>query len=135
MRRTAEHLEAAQHELARLKDDHSRIEAENITLQRQLDRQNDEKNALLRSREVEFSKGKEFQASVYDMEARNRNKEDMVMSLRKEMDDVRFSNSSMQDRLGGIKQEIEALSTHCRVLEHQNHDLNKELEHFVQTDE
>lgn len=57
------------------------------------------------------------------------------MGTRKEIDEVRFSNNSMQDRLGGIKSELEALSIHCKVLEHQNKDLNVELESFVQTDE
>jgi hypothetical protein len=38
LRRTAEHLEAAQMELARLKDEHARLESENVAQQRQLDR-------------------------------------------------------------------------------------------------
>lgn len=72
-------------------------------MQKQLDRQSDEKNSLLRQREVEFAKGKEFQSSVYDYEARNRSKEDQLLVVRKEMDEVRFNNLSMQDRLGTIR--------------------------------
>lgn len=57
------------------------------------------------------------------------------MASRKEIDDVRFSNSSMLDRNDDIKQEIEALQKHVNLLEGQNRDLNVELERFVETDE
>lgn len=89
----------------------------------------------MRQRELEFSKAKEFQASVYDFEARYRNKEDQALSIRKELDEVRFSNTSMQDRMTDARMEFEALSQHCKVLELQNKDLNVELEKFVETDE
>lgn len=38
LRRTADHLEAAQLELARLKDEYQRAEGDNVAFQRQLDR-------------------------------------------------------------------------------------------------
>lgn len=41
---------------------------------------------LLKQREMELAKAKEFQASVYDFEARNRMKEDQMMGVRKEID-------------------------------------------------
>lgn len=55
--------------------------------------------------------------------------------MRKELDDVKFSNSSIIDRNGDLKAEIAALQQHISVLESQNKDLNRELENFVQTDE
>ena len=69
------------------------------------------------------------------MEAKNRSRDDQVVHIRKEIDDVRFSNSSMIDRNGDLKQEIEALSGHVNLLQSQNRDLNIELEKFVETDE
>jgi hypothetical protein len=57
------------------------------------------------------------------------------MASRKELDDVRFSNSSMLDRNDDIKAEIDALQKHVSLLESQNRDLNIELERFVETDE
>lgn len=51
------------------------------------------------------------------------------------MEEVRFSNSSMVDRNGDLKAEIDALSQHILVLQAQNRDLNRELEKFVETDE
>ena len=38
LRRTADVLDSSQGDLARLKDEHQRLQAENISLQRQLDR-------------------------------------------------------------------------------------------------
>jgi len=39
------------------------------------------------------------------------------------------------ERNGDLKGEIDAVGSHCNVLEGQNKDLNIELERFVQTDE
>lgn len=47
--------------------------------------------------------------SLYDLEAKNKNRDEQIHLIRKEMDDVRFSNSSMIDRNGDLKAEIEAL--------------------------
>lgn len=62
-------------------------------------------------------------------------RDDQIVQARQELEDVRFSNSSMLDRNGDLKGEIEALQKHIDVLQLQNQDLNTELERFVQTDE
>ena len=69
------------------------------------------------------------------MESKNRSRDDQIIVIRKELDDVKFSNSSIIDRNGDLKAEIAALQQHINVLEAQNKDLNRELENFVQTDE
>lgn len=89
----------------------------------------------MRARDLELGKNRELTASLYDVEAKNKNKEDQIMHARKELDDVRFSNSSMLDRNGDLRGEIEALQQHIAVLDAQNRDLNRELEKFVETDE
>ena len=58
-----------------------------------------------------------------------------MIVFRKEIDDVKFSNSSLFDRNGDLKAEIAALQQHIAVLEQQNRELNRELEKFVETDE
>jgi len=55
--------------------------------------------------------------------------------LRKELDDIKFSNSSIADRNLDLRNEIAAWQQHVNVLEGQNRDLNTELEKFVETDE
>lgn len=57
------------------------------------------------------------------------------MVARKEQDNIRFSNNNIQERNGDLKSELDALNSHCNVLQGQNRDLNVELERFVQTDE
>ena len=54
LRRTAETLDAAQSELALNKDQSGRLQADNVAAQRQLDRQNEERVALLRQRDMEL---------------------------------------------------------------------------------
>jgi hypothetical protein len=80
-----------------------------VSLQRQLDRQLEEKNGLLRQRDLELGKNRELTGSLYDVEAKNKVKEDQLLQTRKEMDEVRFSNNSMIDRNGDLRGEIEAL--------------------------
>ena len=104
-------------------------------MRRQLERQTDEKLQLSRQREMELGKNRDLQANVYDLEAKIRNREDQVSVVRKDLDDLKFSNNSMLDRNGDLKGEIEALQNHIGVLEQQNKDLNGEMEAFVNTDE
>lgn len=135
LRRAAEALEAAQADLARLKDDSQRLQGDNLSQQRQFDRQNEEKVALLRQRDLELQKNRELSALLFDLESKNRSRDDQIIVARKELDDVKFSNSSIVDRNADLKSEIAALQVHVNVLEQQNRELNKELEKFVETDE
>jgi len=72
---------------------------------------------------------------VFERETRLRNTDDQLMVSRKEQDNLRFGNSNMLERNQDIKAEIDALQSHCSVLQNQNKDLNVELERFVHTDE
>jgi hypothetical protein len=54
LRRTADVLEGAQLELARLRDESGRLSGDNVALQRQCDRQSEERAALLRQRDIEL---------------------------------------------------------------------------------
>eukprot|EP00347_Sterkiella_histriomuscorum_P002862 403366509 len=135
LRRTAEALDGAQAELARLKDDSQRLQGDNLGQQRLFDRLTEEKVALLRQRDLELQRNRELSALLFDLESKNRSKDDQVIVTRKELDDVKFSNSSILDRNADLRAEIAALQAHISVLEAQNKDLNRELENFVQTDE
>ena len=57
------------------------------------------------------------------------------MVSRKEQDNIRFSNNNILERNQDLKSELDALNSHCNVLQGQNKDLNMELERFVHTDE
>lgn len=89
----------------------------------------------MRQRDGELSKNRDMSAILYDLEAKNRARDDQIAIIRKELDDIKFSNSGLLDRNADLKAEIAALQQHISVLEVQNRDLNRELEKFVETDE
>lgn len=64
-----------------------------------------------------MSKNRELTGSLYDLEAKNKSRDEQIYIVRKEMDEVRFSNSSMIDRNSDLKAEIEALQAHINLLQ------------------
>lgn len=72
MRRTTEACEQANGELARTKDDHSRLMVEAQALQRNLDSQLANKADLQRQAENEDAKNRDFQTQLYEREQRHR---------------------------------------------------------------
>jgi chromosome segregation ATPase len=135
LRRTHEALENANAELMRTKDDHSRLMVESQSLQRNLDGQLTEKSDLQRQAEGEDARNRDLTSQVFERENRLRNTDDQLMVSRKEQDNLRFSNNNLMERNSDLKAEIDAVQSHCNVLQSQNKDLNVELERFVQTDE
>ena len=65
---------------------------------------------------MELSKNRDLQANIYDLDAKIRTKEDQAALCRKDLDDLKFQNSSMLDRNLEVKREIEALQSHVNVL-------------------
>jgi hypothetical protein len=76
LRRAAENLDGLRSELAHSKDEGHRLGEESVALQRQLDRQNEEKSNLMRLRDSEAMKNRELTASAYDVEGRLRSVND-----------------------------------------------------------
>ena len=95
--------------MARLKDDSQRLQGDNLGQQRLFDRLTEEKVALLRQRDLELQRNRELSALLFDLESKNRSKDDQVIVTRKELDDVKFSNSSILDRNADLRAEIAAL--------------------------
>lgn len=44
-----------------------------------MERQNEEKVALLRNRDSELGKNRDIQSALYDLEARNRSRDDQIL--------------------------------------------------------
>ena len=57
------------------------------------------------------------------------------MSMRKDLEGARYSNSALLDNNSNLQVEIDALNNHIRVLSLQNEDLTKELDQFVEANE
>lgn len=94
-----------------------------------------EKSDLVRRSEAELARNRDLSGNLYDLESKIRNTDENLAGSRREQDELRFQNSSIQGRIEDLRAEIEALQQHCNVLTHQNRDLNAELERFVETDE
>jgi chromosome segregation ATPase len=135
LRRTCEALDSASGEMARTKDDHSRLNAEVTALQRNLDGQLAHKGDLARNAENEDARARDMNAQAFERENRLRAADDQMNVGRKEQDNMRFNNNNLLERNNDVKSEIGALNQHCHVLQGQNKDLNVELERFVMTDE
>lgn len=74
-------------------------------------------------------------ANIKDLEMKIRTKEDQIMFMRKELEGARFSNSALLDNNSNLQVEIDSLNNHIRVITHQNEELTKELDQFVQANE
>ena len=110
-----------QNELNHLKSLEEKYRNENSDLQRRIDQES--------ARNIELT------ASIKDLEAKIRAKEDQIMFMRKELEGARYSNSALLDNNSNLQVEIDSLNNHIKVISHQNDELTKELDQFVQANE
>ena len=94
-----------------------------------------EKSELVRRSDGELARNRDLSANLGDLEAKNRATDDNLTVTRREQDDLRFANSSLQANNVDMRAEVDALQHHCNVLSGQNAELNAELTRFVDTDE
>jgi regulator of replication initiation timing len=85
-----------------LKSLEERYRLENTDLQRRID--------------SEGGKNVELAASIKDLETKIRIREEQIISMRKELDGARYSNSALLDNNSNLQAEIDALNNHIRVL-------------------
>lgn len=64
-----------------------------------------------------------------------KDKEENLYAVKKDIENLTYSNTNMRGDLNDYMSEKEALERHSRILLGQNDDLTKELERFVNTDE
>ena len=128
-------LEDTERELARVREENSRVSAENAALRRDNERVAGENYDL--RKEVDFQEGRNADVSVQirDSELRLKEKEDMLFALRRDVESLRVTQSQGRTDNGDLLAEREALEKHAQCLQGQNADLAGELERFVQTDE
>ena len=94
-----------------------------------------EKSELVRRSDCELARNRDLSANLGDLEAKNRATDDNLTVTRRDQDDLRFANSSLQANNADMRAEVDALQHHCNVLSGQNVELNAELTRFVDTDE
>lgn len=72
---------------------------------------------------------------IRDSELRLKEKEDVLFSVRRDVESLRVTSSQNRTDAGDLLAERDALEKHAQCLQGQNADLALELERFVQTDE
>ena len=90
---------------------------------------------LQRRLEQESDRVSEITGGVKHLEIKIRLREEQILSMRKELEGARYSNSTLLDNNSNLQAEIDALNNHIRVLQINNEDLTKELDEFVQANE
>lgn len=80
------------------------------------ERYRQENTDLQRRIDGEGSKNIELSASIKDLESKIRIREEQIISMRKELDGARYSNSALLDNNSNLQAEIDALNNHIRVL-------------------
>ena len=103
-----------QNELNHLKALEEKYRNENVDLQKRID--------------SEGGRNVELTASIKDLEAKIRAKEDQIMYMRKELEGARYSNSALLDNNSNLQVEIDSLNNHIRVITVQNEELTRELD-------
>lgn len=116
LRTLIQNLDAASAELARTREDHSRLTADCQALQRNLDGQLVQKGDLSRQAANEDARNRDMQAQLHERDVKLRATEDQLILSRKEQDDLVFSNKNLMERNAAIKAEIDAVGSHCNVL-------------------
>lgn len=57
------------------------------------------------------------------------------MYMRKELEGARYSNSALLENNANLQVEIDSMNNHIRVVSHQNDELTREIDQFVQANE
>ena len=110
-----------QNELNHLKQLEEKYRNENTDLQKRID--------------SEGGRNIELNTQIKELEGKIRAKEDQIMYMRKELEGARYSNSALLDNNSNLQVEIDSLNNHIRVITHQNEELTRELDQFVQANE
>jgi len=120
-------LEDTERELARVREENSRVSAENGALHRDNERVAGE-NFDLR-KEVDFQEGLNADVSIQirDSELRLKEKDEVLFGAKRDVESLRVTQSQNRTDGGDLTAEREALEKHAGCLQGQNADLAGEL--------
>ena len=98
-------------------------------------RYKDENGELQKRIDQEGCQNVELSGAIKELEVKIRQKEDQLMYMRKELEGARYSNSALLENNSNLQVEIESMNNHIRVVSHQNDELTREIDQFVQANE
>jgi len=106
----------AESEVVKLKQQQANYQAELEHLKALEERYRQENADLQRRIDSEGGRNVELSQSIKDTESKVRSREDQIMSMRKDLEGARYSNSALLDNNSNLQVEIDALNNHIRVL-------------------
>ena len=128
-------LNEADREIASLKSQMSNFLNELNHLKSLEQRYKDENGELQKRIDQEGCQNVELSGAIKELEVKIRQKEDQLMYMRKELEGARYSNSALLENNSNLQVEIESMNNHIRVVSHQNDELTREIDQFVQANE
>lgn len=135
IRQKSVQLEDTEKEIARVKDLNAQQNVEIVALRRDVDRVSADCYDLRKNIEGTESRNADLGSNIRSQDIQCKEKEDNLYGIKKDIENMSYTNGNMRGDLNDYMQEKEALERHSRILLGQNDDLTKELERFVNTDE
>ena len=135
IRNKATNLQDHEREIARIKDLNGQQNVEIVALRRDVDRVSSDCYDLRKNIEGTEARNCDLGGQIRSLDIQNKEREDGLYAVRKDIENMNYTNGNMRGDLNDYMAEKEALERHSRILLGQNDDLTKELERFVNTDE
>lgn len=122
-------------DLSRTRECNSKTGTDVAALKRETDRVNHECHDINRELSCTEKRNSDLTHRIGNAEKALNNLEHGLCDVKKDIDCQRNQNTNARRLNEDLHHEREAIGRHASVLEHQNTDLSKELDHFVHTDE
>jgi len=135
IRQKSVQLQDTEQEIARIKDLNAQQNVEIVALRRDVDRVSSDCYDLRKNIEGTEARNTDLGAQVRSLDIQNKEREDGLYAVKKDIENMNYTNGNMRGDLNDYMSEKDALERHSRILLGQNDDLTKELERFVNTDE
>ena len=128
-------LNENEREIARVKELNNHQNVEIVALRRDVDRVSADCYDLRKNIEGQEVRNVDLGGQIRSQDVTIKDKEENLYAVKKDIENLTYSNTNMRTDLNDYLAEKEALERHSRILLGQNDDLTRELERFVNTDE
>jgi len=122
-------------EIARVKELNNHQSVEIVALRRDVDRVSADCYDLRKGIEGAEGRNVDLSGQIRSQDVQIKDKEENLYAVKKDIENLSYTNTNMRTDLNDYMGEKEALERHSRILLGQNDDLTRELERFVNTDE
>lgn len=132
---TSQKLDSVERDIVVVRQTIHAIDVDINDAERSNDRAIEFQKQLLRQKDQEIVKSQDTSYLLRELEQRQKDADLQIDHLRKDLENVRYSNDALLDRNHDLKLELESLNQHAELLTAQNRELQRELDSFVETDD